>query len=102
MQLQGAYDKFTGLNAEILAIAVDDLSSPRLAATVQGFPFPILYNVEGDVARAYGVYNQSAGYANPAVFIVDASGSVAWKHIAPAYPHRTALNDIIAQLERIS
>ena len=67
----------------------------------QSYPFPILYNMEGDVARAYGVYNQSGAYANPAVFIVNTSGSVVWEHMASAY-HRTSLNDIIAQLEKLT
>lgn len=89
------------MNAEILAIAVDDFSSPTLATRAQGYPFPILYNKEGDVARAYGAYNQSAGYANPYVFIVDVNGSVVWEHRGSAY-HRTPLGDIIAQLEKLS
>ena len=72
-----------------------------MASTAQAYPFPVLYNKKGDVARAYGVYNQSAGYANPAVFVVDANGSVAWEHRASAY-HRTPLDDIIAQLEKLN
>lgn len=60
----------------------------------------MLYDASGDVARAYEVYNQ-AGYANPAVFIVDADGSVVWQQIGSAY-HRTPNNVILAELEKLS
>ena len=98
--MQKDYDKFTELNAEILTIAIDDFSSPELSARAGGYPFPMLYNKEGDVARAYGVYNL-AGYANPAVFVVDANGAVVWQHLASAY-NRTPNSDILAQLEKLN
>ena len=61
----------------------------------------MLYDPNTEVSRAYGVYNQSAAYANPAVFVVDTNGSVVWEHKASAY-HRTPLSDIIAQLEKLN
>ena len=61
----------------------------------------MLYNKEGDVARAYGVYNQSAGYANPAVFIVDTNGSLVWDQLGSAY-HRTPNSAILAELEKLN
>lgn len=88
------------MNAEVLTIAVDDFSSPDLASRAQGYPFPVLYNDEGDVARAYEVYNQ-AGYANPAVFIVDTDGSIVWESKGSAY-HRTPNSTILAELEKLS
>ena len=99
--MQREYEQFTGLNAEILAISVDDLSRSDLAARAQGYPFPVLYDVAGDVPRVYEVYNRSAGYSNPAVFIVNSEGSVVWKHLASAY-HRTDIRDIITELEKLS
>ena len=99
--MQRDYDKFTGLDAEILAISVEDLSRPDLAARAQGYPFPVLYDEDTEVARTYEVYNQSGAYANPAVFVVDTSGSVVWEHRASMY-NRTPNSDIIAQLEKLS
>ena len=69
-------------------------------ARTPSYPFPILYNVEGDVARAYEVYSQ-AGYANPAVLVVDTSGSIVWQSKGTV-SHRTPNSDIIAQLEKLS
>ena len=89
-----------GLNAEILAIAVDDLSRADLAAKARGYPFPVLYDVDTEVSRAYEVYNR-AGYANPAVFIVDSNGSLVWTQ-KETVSHRTPNRDIIAQLEKLN
>ena len=99
--MRGDYEKFTDLNAEVLTIAVDDFSSTSLAARAQEYPFPVLYNVAGDVARAYGTYNQSAGYANPYVFIVDTNGSVVWEQRGST-THRTSNSAIISELEKLS
>ncbi len=88
------------MNAEVLTIAVDDFSRPDLASRAQDYPFPVLYNREGDVARAYEVYNQ-AGYANPAVFIVDTNGSIVWESKGSVY-HRTPNSAILAELEKLS
>ncbi len=99
--MRGDYEKFTDLNAEILTIAVDDFSSSSLAARAQGYPFPVLYNVDGDVARDYGTYNQSAAYANPHVFIVDKNGSIVWDQRGSTN-HRTPNSAIIAELEKLS
>ncbi len=69
-------------------------------ARAQGYPFPVLYNDEGDVARAYEVYNR-AGYANPAVFIVDTNGSVVWQQKG-SVTHRTPNSAILAELDKLS
>ncbi len=99
--MQSDYSKFTDLNAEILAISVDDLSQASYAVEAIGLEFPVLYDQPAEVVKEYGVYNTGAGYANPNVLIVDVTGSVVWRHKASAY-HRTPNSDIIAQLEKLS
>ena len=79
---------------------MEDLSRPDLAAQAQAYPFPVLYDVDTAVARGYEIYNQ-AGFANPAVFIVDTTGSVVWTHTG-SVSRRTPNSDIIAQLEKLS
>ena len=79
---------------------MDDFSRPDLAERAQRYPFPVLYDKPGDVARAYEVYNL-AGYANPAVFVVDTNGSIVWTSKG-SVSHRTPNSDIIAQLEKLS
>jgi len=99
--LQSEYSKFTDLNAEILAISVDDLSQASFAVEALGLEFPVLYDQPAEVVKEYGVYNAGAGYANPNVFIVDRNGSIVWHHRGSA-SHRTPNSEILAQLERLS
>ncbi len=99
--MQSDYGKFTDLNAEILAISVDDLSQASFAVEALGLDFPVLYDQPAEVVKEYDVYNAGGGYANPNVFIVDRNGSVVWHHRA-SVSHRTPNGDIFAQLEKLS
>ena len=89
------------MNAEILAISVDDLSQASYAVQQLGLDFPILYDPAGDVVKSYGVLNQAAGYATPSTFIVDTEGAIQWEFIGTA-SHRTPSSEIIAQLQKLS
>ena len=100
MQLRGDYDTFTGLNAEILTIAAGDYSGSRSVQRAKEFPFPILYDENGDVVRAYDVYRAAYAEAIPSVFIVDRNGSVVWMERGST-SHRTPNSAIIAQLESL-
>ena len=89
------------MNAEILAVSVDDLSNAGYAARALGFPFPVLYDVDADVVRAYGVLDSSGSDAVPSTFIIDTDGAVVWMHRGST-SHRTPNRHIIAQLEKLS
>ena len=84
-----------------MAISVEDLSIAAYAVKAEGYPFPVLYDVDANVVKAYDVYNSGSRYANPNVIIVDTNGSIVWEHTGSAY-HRTPNSDIIAQLEKLS
>lgn len=47
-------------------------------SSAQGFLFPILSDFwpHGEVARAYGVFNEQQGIANRGTFVVDRDGTV--------------------------
>ena len=60
----------------------------------------MLYDPDTEVARAYEVYNQGAGYSNPYVFVIDSNGSVVWEHKGSVY-NRTPNSAIIAELEKL-
>ena len=64
--------------AQVLAISCDSRHSQRIWAEEQGFTFPVLSDFwpHGEVARAYGVFNEQLGCANRATFVVDAQGKV--------------------------
>ena len=52
-------------------------------ASAQGFLFPILSDFwpHGEVARAYGVFNETSGYANRGTFLVERDGTIAFADV---------------------
>jgi peroxiredoxin len=64
--------------AQVLAISCDSRHSQRIWAEEQGFTFPVLSDFwpHGEVARAYGVFNEALGCANRATFMIDKNGTV--------------------------
>ena len=61
-----------------LAVSVGPPPTHKVWATQSGFTFPLLSDFwpHGAVARAYGVFNADAGFANRGTFAVDRAGVV--------------------------
>ena len=62
----------------ILAISVGPPPTHKIWAAEQGYTFPLLSDFwpHGEVAQAYGVFNDTAGFANRGTFVVDKSGII--------------------------
>ena len=72
--------------AQVLAISVR--LAPRADAVwaeEQGFTFPVLSDFwpHGEVAKAYGVFNEALGCANRATFVLDKDGVVSSTFSSP-------------------
>jgi peroxiredoxin len=78
-------DEFARLNAQLLAISVDGAWSHAALARDRKYHFPLLSDFEpkGQVARAYGVYEELAGVARRALFVIDGNGVIRWSHLSP-------------------
>ncbi|MFI5042342.1 MAG: redoxin domain-containing protein [Acidimicrobiales bacterium] len=77
-------DQFEGLGAQVLAISPQDVASHEAFACKQGgFGFPLLADVDKDVATAYGVLGP-VGFYRRCVFVVDAGGVIRYAHRALA------------------
>jgi len=63
---------------QTLAISVGPPPTHKVWATQSGFTFPVLSDFwpHGEVAQAYGVFNEDSGFANRGTFLVDRSGVV--------------------------
>ena len=62
----------------MLAISCDTRHAQAQWAEQQGFTFPVLSDFwpHGEVAKAYGVFNEKLGCANRASFVIDKEGKV--------------------------
>ena len=87
------------MNAEVLAISVDNLEGVAPVVEQRGIPFPVLYDTSTQVPRTYGVYNLLGdGLAAPATFIVNTDGVITWKYVANEKGDRPSVSRILGQL----
>ncbi len=65
---------------QVLAVSVDSFFAHRVWADEQGYDFPILADFwpHGEVARAYGVFDDAMGVATRGTFVIDKEGVVRW------------------------
>lgn len=83
--LRDDYSAFEDAGVQVLAVSCDSRFAQKLWAEQQGYQFPVLSDFwpHGEVARAYGVFNEALGCANRATFLIDADGVVV-DHFASA------------------
>lgn len=68
-------------DAAVLAISCDTRHAQKQWADQQGFTFPVLSDFwpHGEVARAYGAFNEALGCANRGTFVIDKFGTIVAK-----------------------
>jgi peroxiredoxin (alkyl hydroperoxide reductase subunit C) len=69
---------FQNDDVQVVTISCDSVYSQRVFALREELDFPLLadYWPHGEVARAYGVFNEEGGFANRGTFLVDRDGVV--------------------------
>jgi peroxiredoxin Q/BCP len=78
---------FRDLNAQILGVSLDDVESHKAFAENHGLPFPLLADVDGVAATAYGVKTRMLGMeiAKRQTFVIAPDGTIA-KHYQKVDP----------------
>jgi peroxiredoxin len=98
-ELQSAYMQFGERNAEILALAVQNMTGAQSMDEAVRADFPILADAEHAVSGAYGVFNLLGdGVAAPAVFVIDAQGQIVWSYVGKDVADRPSPAEILAHL----
>ncbi|MFN2560386.1 MAG: peroxiredoxin [Jatrophihabitans sp.] len=69
---------FQNDDVQVVTISVDSPYSHKIFSEKEGYDFPLLSDFwpHGGVAQAYGVFNETTGFANRGTFLVDRSGIV--------------------------
>lgn len=88
--------------AEVLAVSCDSMFALRVFAENERLPFRLLSDFwpHGEVARAYGVFDEERGCAVRGTFLIDASGVVRWQVVNPL-PEARDLDDYLAALRSL-
>ncbi|SHK23696.1 peroxiredoxin (alkyl hydroperoxide reductase subunit C) [Pseudonocardia thermophila] len=74
---------FQNDDVQVLAISVDHPFALKAWADAQNYQFPLLSDFwpHGEVAKAYGVFNEKAGMAVRGTFLVDKEGIVRFAEV---------------------
>jgi peroxiredoxin len=94
--------EFDHYRAQLVGISVDGAWCHAAFARHNKLQFPLLADFEpkGAVAKQYGVYRESEGICERALFVIDADGVVRWSHVSPIAVNPGA-DGILDALERL-
>jgi peroxiredoxin len=101
-QLESSYDEFTKRGAGLVVIAaqkIEGMFRGKEYIQQHDYPFPVLFDENRTVTRAYGVYHRlgvdAFNIAHPATFVVGPDGIVSWIAISPSQAERPDTEDIL-------
>jgi peroxiredoxin len=79
-ELRDNIDVFADANVQLVGVSCDPVHAQRAWAEAEKYEFPLLSDFwpHGEVARAYGVFNDAIGFAIRGTFLVDTSGVLRW------------------------
>src|SRR5215216_1280790 len=82
-RLRDELSVYTDAGVTVLAVSTDPVFSLKAFREKEGFDFPLLSDFwpHGATAQAYGAFNDKAGMALRATFLVDAEGKVAFAEV---------------------
>jgi peroxiredoxin len=101
---QSELEEFERRGAQILAVSVDSIYSHGAWAAVRELDFPLLadFHPKGDVARTYGVFRDSDGFSERALYVIDADGIIRYAHVAPWLHHVPDIYELVAALDDLT
>ena len=95
--------EFRSFGAPLVGISVDGTWCHAAFSRDRKLHFPLLSDFEpkGEVARLYGVYRQSEGTSERALFVIDSDGVIHWSYVSPVGVNPGA-EGILAALEELA
>jgi len=93
--------QFSDMNAQVIGISAQDVSSHDAFSGKHGFDFPLLADTDKAVAGLYGTLGP-IGFPRRSVFILDGDGVVRYAHRAIAGLTFRPVKELIGELEKIT
>ena len=94
-------DQFHQLDTQIVGVSAQDLSSKEAFTAKHGFEFPLLADVDKEVAAAYGTLGP-IGFPRRSIFIIDKDGIIRYAHRAIAGLTYRPVSELVEELERLA
>ena len=84
-EIRDSLEDFEGDDVQVLGLSCDTMYALRAWGDREGYSFPMLSDFwpHGAVARAYGVFAESLGFAIRGTFLVGKDGVVQWSLVNP-------------------
>ena len=94
--------EFKELGAELLGLSIDHAWCHMAFAKSRNLRFPLLsdFHPKGQVAQRYGVYDDSIGMSERALFVLDEDGVISWSYVS-AIGVNPGADGILAALESL-
>jgi peroxiredoxin len=82
-ELRDNLDLFEDASVQLVGVSCDPVHAQRAWAEAEKFDFPLLSDFwpHGEVARAYGVFDERIGFAIRGTFLVDTAGVLRWSMV---------------------
>ncbi|ASU84532.1 peroxiredoxin [Nocardiopsis gilva YIM 90087] len=83
--------EFSTDDVQVLSVSVDSMFAHRAWADAEDLEYPLLSDFwpHGEVADAYGVFDETRGVALRGTFLIDTEGVVRWKVVNPISESRS-------------
>lgn len=96
--------EFEARGAAVIGVSVDSIYSHGAWAAVRGITFPLLsdFHPKGDVARRYGVWRDSDGFSDRALYVIDADGVIRYADVSPRVEHLPDIYELFAALDQVT
>jgi thioredoxin-dependent peroxiredoxin len=91
-------ERFAELDAQVVGISAQDVSSHERFSSKHGFDFPLLADTDKQVATLYGTLGP-LGFPRRSVFIVDREGVIRYAHRAVAGLTYRPVSELVAVIE---
>ena len=97
--LRDDHDRFLELGVRVLGVSCDAMFTLRAYVDAEQLPFDLLTDhwPHGAIARAYGIFDEQAGCALRASFVLDAEGVITWR-VVNGIGEARDLADLVAAL----
>jgi peroxiredoxin Q/BCP len=92
--------EFAEVDAKIIGISAQDVDSHDAFAAKHGFEFPLLADVDKEVAAEYGTLGP-IGFPRRSVFIIDRDGVIQYAHRAIAGLTYRPVSELLEELEAL-
>ncbi|MCY3655521.1 MAG: redoxin domain-containing protein [Chloroflexota bacterium] len=97
-EIRDEYTGWSGAGATVFGISRDSRFAHAAFKAAENFQHSLLADLKGDVARAYGTWNEDLGAAERLTVVVDAAGNVAYSQQNPILEARDH-SDVLAAIQ---